>query len=214
MSDQAMRERIVDAMPEISLISSEDLRRGVIDAWAAAIEESSFDDIEEVPGEPEVSTTITQVAHQRAVTRMALRMAEEIAELVDGFEADRDVLLAGGLVHDVGKAYEYDPERVKKWRAAPQDAGYPPIRHPAYGVYLALAAGLPEEVAHICASHASEGEHIHRSVEGTIVHYADFAFWDIVSKATTGLTIEQRRKLVLPSDGLRAVPVKPVREEV
>jgi putative nucleotidyltransferase with HDIG domain len=195
-------------MPEIDLIESAELRRGVLDAWAAALGESSFDDIEEIPGEPEVSETVTQVAHQRAVTRIALRIAEEIAALVDGFSYDRDVILAGGLVHDVGKAYEYDPERVARWRAAPQDAGYPPIRHPAYGVYHALAAGLPEEVAHICASHAAEGEHIHRSLEGVIVHYADFVFWDAVSKAKTGLTIHQQRQRVLPTDGLRAVPAK------
>jgi putative nucleotidyltransferase with HDIG domain len=198
-------DRIREAMPEIDLIGDARLREGVVKAWELALADSSFDDIEQVAGEPEVSGTVTQVAHQRAVTLMALAMADSIARLVPGFTFDRDVLIAGGLVHDVGKVYEYDPERARRWRADPGAAGYPPIRHPAYGVHVALTAGLPEEVAHICAAHASEGEIIERSLEATIVHYADFAFWEAIAKEVAGVTLANLRRRALPADGLRPV---------
>lgn len=198
-------ERIRESMPEIDEIADEPLREGVVKAWELALAESSFDDIGQVPGEPEVSESVSQVAHQRAVTRMALAMAESIQALVPEFRFDRDVILAGGLVHDVGKVYEYDPERARRWRERPQAAGYPPIRHPAYGVHIALTAGLPEEVAHICAAHASEGEIIERSLEATIVHYADFAFWEAIAKDVAGVTLANLRRRALPADGLRPV---------
>ena len=59
-------------------------------------------------------------------------------------------------------------------------SGKPPIRHTVYGVYIALTAGLPEEIAHVCGGHSMEGEYIKRSLINTIVHLADLAFWDIL----------------------------------
>jgi putative nucleotidyltransferase with HDIG domain len=202
------RDSIREAMPEIDLIEDAALREGVIRAWEIAIDESSLDDIEELAGEPEVSATVSQVAHQRAVARMALAMALEIQALVPEFAFNRDVLIAGALVHDVGKAYEYDPARARKWRESPRDAGYPAIRHPAYGVHVALSAGLPEEIAHICASHASEGEHVERSLEATLVHFADFGFWEAVAKDSAGVTLANLRRRVVPRDGLRPLTEK------
>jgi putative nucleotidyltransferase with HDIG domain len=205
---QKARQRIRDSMPELNDISSDDLRERVIDAWILALDESSFDDINEIPGEPEVTDAVNQVAHQRAVARMALALGDIMHEIVPTFTFDRDVVIAGALAHDVGKAYEYDPARGATWRAAPSRAGYPAIRHPVYGVHLALMAGLPEEVVHICGAHSREGAHVQRSLEGTLVHYADYAFWDAMAKAESGLTIEDLQRKALPGDGLRAVHAK------
>jgi putative nucleotidyltransferase with HDIG domain len=80
------------------------------------------------------------------VTILALCIADGLHENIPDIHFDRDVIIAGGLVHDIGKTYEYDPERAMRWRSQPQQVGYPPVRHPAYGVYLAMRAGLPESV--------------------------------------------------------------------
>ena len=44
-----------------------------------------------------------------------------------------------------------------------------------------LCAQLPDlkEVAHCAAAHSGEGELLVRSLENTIVHHADYAFWGI-----------------------------------
>ena len=53
------------------------------------------------------------------------------------------------------------------------------MRHPAFGVHVCFTAGLPEEVAHCAAAHSGEGELLVRSLENTIVHHADYAFWAV-----------------------------------
>ena len=54
------------------------------------------------------------------------------------------------------------------------------MRHPAYGAHLCFTVGLPEEVAHCATAHSGEGELLVRSLENTIVHHADHAFWNIM----------------------------------
>jgi hypothetical protein len=89
-------------------------------------------------------------------------------------------VVAGGICHDVGKPWEFDPENRKRWQAARHKAGVPSLRHPAYGAHLCLLVGLPEEVAHIAAAHSGEGELLVRSLENTIVHTADIGYWSIM----------------------------------
>ena len=48
------------------------------------------------------------------------------------------------------------------------------LRHPFTGVAVALECGVPDEVCHIIAAHAGEGDMIRRSTEAIIVHHADF----------------------------------------
>jgi putative nucleotidyltransferase with HDIG domain len=106
-----------------------------------------------------------------------MRMAEEMAALNPAMRIQRDIVVAGGLCHDVGKPWEFDPENRRRWETAPRAAGLPSIRHPAYGVHICLTVGLPEEVAHIAGAHSGEGELVVRSLEGTIVHLADIGYW-------------------------------------
>jgi hypothetical protein len=72
-----------------------------------------------------------------------------------------------------------DPDNRERWQRAPRAAGLPSIRHPAYGAHICLSVGLPEEVAHCAAAHSGEGELLVRSLENTIIHHADYAFWSI-----------------------------------
>jgi hypothetical protein len=88
------------------------------------------------------------------------------------------VIVAGGLVHDVGKAWEFDPVNRKRWKAIQRETGRPSIRHPAFGAHICLTVGLPEEVAHIAMAHSGEGELLVRSLECMIVHQADYTFWN------------------------------------
>jgi hypothetical protein len=48
------------------------------------------------------------------------------------------------------------------------------LRHPFTGVALAIECGVPDEVCHIIAAHAAEGDLVKRSTEAYIVHHADF----------------------------------------
>lgn len=182
ISDE-LRARVRVELPEVEEITDDDLRAGVIEAWAMALAKSSFDAIGEIEpsGNPGVNTLKhgSQTDHIRGVTRLAIKMADEMSALMPALQIKRDLLIAGALCHDVGKPWEFDPENRKRWEGNPRAAGLPSIRHPAFGVHICLTVGLPEEVAHCAAAHSGEGELLVRSLENTIVHHADYAFWGI-----------------------------------
>lgn len=178
---EALRHQIARELPEVEEIADPGLRAKVIEAWALAIARSSFRSIRDIPpaGNPGSMVLVRgdQTDHIRGVTRLAMRMADEMGALNPEMRIRRDIVVSGGLCHDVGKPWEFDPENRKRWESAPRAAGLPSIRHPAYGVHICLTVGLPEEVAHIAGAHSGEGELVVRSLEGTIVHLADIGYW-------------------------------------
>jgi putative nucleotidyltransferase with HDIG domain len=182
-----LRSGVRKSLPEIERIGDADLRERVVEAWALALSETEYGSIDEIrPSGGPVSPPMkhgTQAHHLRGVATMAVAMADALEEMVGPLGISRDILLAGGLCHDLGKPYEFSPRNRARWQANPAAEGYPAFRHPVYGAHLALSAGLPAAVAHICAAHSAEGEGIVRSLENTLVHLADHAFWTILTRA-------------------------------
>jgi putative nucleotidyltransferase with HDIG domain len=178
-----LRARVREELPEVEQIGDAGLAAKVVEAWALALASSSFGALAEIEpsGNPGVNTLKrgTQADHIRGVTRMALAVAEQLQAQLPDLVVDRDILIAGALCHDIGKPWEFDPRNRERWEGEPRRAGLPSIRHPAFGVHVCLTAGLPEEVAHCAAAHSGEGELLVRSLENTIVHHADYAFWGV-----------------------------------
>jgi putative nucleotidyltransferase with HDIG domain len=179
-----LRKQVVAELPEINEIADQSLRTKVIEAWAVALARSSFGAVREIPpaGNPGsmLQTRGDQTDHIRGVTRLAIKMADEVAASNPDIKVNRDVIVAGGLCHDIGKPWEFDPINRKRWESAPRASGLPSIRHPAYGAHICLTVGLPEEVAHIAAAHSGDGELLVRSLECTIVHFADIGYWSFM----------------------------------
>ena len=180
-ANDALRGKVREELPEVEEISDLELRKQVVEAWAMSLGDSSFGRISEIrpsgnPDTPPLKTG-TQTDHIRGVTRLAMVIADEMMAMFPDLNINRDVLIAGALCHDVGKPWEFDPQNQARWKAAPRAAGLPSIRHPAYGVHICLSVGLPEAVAHMAGAHSGEGELVVRSLENTVVHHADHAFW-------------------------------------
>ena len=177
-----LRQQIIEELPEITQISDQDLRNQTIEAWAYAIAHSSFSSIHEIPpaGNPGVQEARRgdQTDHLRGVTRLAIAIAKEMQTAYPELEIDMDIIVSGGLLHDVGKAWEFDPHRRQRWHSQQKRYGRPSIRHPAMGAHICLTVGLPEEIAHIAMAHSGEGELLVRSLECMIVHQADYTFWN------------------------------------
>jgi putative nucleotidyltransferase with HDIG domain len=183
----ALRDGVRQSLPEIAEIADAELRDQVVEAWALALSQTEFARIEEIrpsgnPKSPAMQWG-TQADHLRGVTRMAVALADQLEAVVGSLGIDRDLLLACALCHDVGKPFEFSPRNQTRWERHPGAVGYPSIRHSVYGVHLALTVGLPEAVAHTAGAHSGEGELITRSLENTIVHHADHAFWQILERA-------------------------------
>jgi putative nucleotidyltransferase with HDIG domain len=179
----ALREGVLEDLPEIAQITHAELRTRTIEAWAYALAESTFDRVTDIPGEANPGMLRlrrgNQADHLRSVTRIALAIADDFAGTFPEAQIDRDIVIAGGVLHDVGKAWEFDPENLARWRGDPSRSGLPSLRHPVYGAHICLAVGLPEEIAHIALSHSHEGEFQTRSLEGLIIHRADHPWWSI-----------------------------------
>jgi putative nucleotidyltransferase with HDIG domain len=169
-----MRTEIINLFPEINQIKDEDLKKKVISVWEEAIKLGGWkgDDLEKIPFTlliPDCKTNL--VEHTRAVTHTAL----EVAKIILKFYAlqvkiNFDLLLAGGILHDVGKLLEYASLEGKITKSKRGKL----LRHPFSGASLAYKYGLPDEVIHMIATHAKEGDGGYRSVEAMIIHYSDF----------------------------------------
>jgi putative nucleotidyltransferase with HDIG domain len=186
---EALRAGVRASLPELVEIENADLRERVVEAWAMALAASEFARIEDIPptGVPGSPAMLhgTQADHLRGVARMAVALADGLEQVIGPLGVDRDELIAAALCHDVGKPFEFSPRNLERWRANPAAAGNPSIRHPVYGVHIALQAGLPEAVVHVVGAHSmlAEGSFVVPSLVNVIVQYADIAFWKVLERA-------------------------------
>lgn len=171
-----MSEEVKRLWPELEWITDMSLREKTGRVWEIALERSilTTGDLEKIPFTllcgPELKVSF--MAHKRCVVHIA---RESGAKMNEFFGADlpvnMDILISGAILADVGKLLEYELDTNNK---AVQGKYGQYLRHPFSGVSLAEECGLPPEVCHIIAAHASEGDLVKRTTEAYIVHHADF----------------------------------------
>ncbi len=211
MQTNALHDHILEDLPEIAWISDSELRQGTLAAWSLALERSSFSRISDIPGDANPGVMVLkrgrQNVHISGVTRLALASCEYFTQTFPEAVIDRDIVIAGALCHDVGKAWECDPVNQKRWKADPSKVGLPSLRHPVHGAHICLTVGLPEAITHIAACHSPEGDNVKRSLECMIVHEADHTWWRI--SAACGLledgTVPERVAKFAEPRGIRPV---------
>ncbi len=169
-----MRNKLLSLMPEFQLIQDAGLQEKTITVWLEAMAKSGWtvEDLQDMPFTLLIRhTPINIVSHTRAVTQCSLKIAEVLMEEYHGRVAiDRDTLLSGALLHDVGKLFEYtrrDGEFVKSREGQL-------LRHPISGAAFAGRFDISQEILHIIAAHSKEGDGARRTVEAIIVNHADF----------------------------------------
>ena len=169
-----MRDEVEKLWPELTWIKDEGLREKVLQTWTLAFENSPLtpDDLKQIPFTllvPDCPATFME--HKRCVVHIARKSAEAMDEFLGrGLPIDHDVVIAGAILADVGKLLEYEKRDGKSVQS---DRGKA-LRHPFTGVHLAMACGVPDNVCHIIATHAGEGNMVKRTTEAFIVHHADF----------------------------------------
>lgn len=174
-----MMTNILELLPEIAEIKDVKLRELTRDVWEKAVEKGGWSeaDLEAMPFTLLIKTvSVSLMAHTRAVTRTAFEIAKAMNEAYAGkLRVDLDVLLAGAILHDVGKLFEY--ERRDGAFVKSRDGEL--LRHPVSGAAFAYKHGLPQEVVHVIAAHSKEGDGSRRTVEAVIVNHADFVNFDV-----------------------------------
>jgi len=173
----AVREELLRVLPEIELIEDESLRDKVAKTWEDGLSRGGWTpkDIERMPFTLAKKSDINFAQHVRSVTKICLAACETFDEVYQGKLAlNHDILLAGALLHDVGKLLEME----ESGGAFRKSAEGRLVRHPFSGVALADANGIPPEVQHIIGTHSKEGDPYKRTPEAVVVHLADFMNFD------------------------------------
>jgi len=178
-----MAAQLTERIPEIQLIEDQNLKEKVLSVWKEALELGGWNlsDLDEIPFTLLIpNCPVGYLDHVRAVTNTAVEAARVMTSTYGQvISINMDHLVAGSLLHDIGKLLEYKRagEQTVKSRRGKL------LRHPFTGAALSFKHGLPDEVTHIIALHAREGEGAERSVEAIIVTHADFLNYESL-KAT------------------------------
>jgi len=173
------REDILEFLPEIGQISDPGLKDLTLTVWFEAVKKSGWtaDDLRRIPFTLLLkSTNVTLIEHTRAVTQSAVQSGEVLNQNYPGkVTVNRDVLLSGAILHDVGKLFEYTLDHGVFVKSREGEL----LRHPISGAAFAFKYGLPQEVVHIIAAHSKEGDGGRRTIEAIIVNHADFVNFDV-----------------------------------
>jgi putative nucleotidyltransferase with HDIG domain len=176
--ERGLREEVERLWPELEWIVDEELRERTKRTWIRAFELSPLDpaDLEQIPFTLLVrDCRATFMEHKRCVVHIARRGAEAMLEFMgSSLRIDVDVVIAGAILADVGKLLEYEKVDGEVLQSVRGKA----LRHPFTGVALAMECGIPDEVSHIIAAHAGEGDLVKRTTEALIVHHADFMAYE------------------------------------
>lgn len=171
--------------PAYAEIDDAGLRTGVRDAYALALAETDWDDLRAVPWLPDEQARIglpgeTAVEHVNDVAALATALADELLVCRPGVGLDRDLVVAGALVHDISKLYEFSPEDAAGLDGGEASADrpygtdyYDLLGHPYAGVHVCEAAGLPVALSHVVLSHTGRTGVEPATLEAVVVGRAD-----------------------------------------
>ena len=177
-------EDIAQLFPDIMAITDASLRDKVAAVWDESITTGcggkgwTFDELRTIK-----FTLLAGDIDMRFVEHLnsCVKQCMAIADVLDSVFSDRvpinrDYLIAGALLADVGKMLEFDKDAAGNVLKGSFGQA---LRHPFSGVALCYKHGLPVEVMHIVATHSHEGDKVQRSIESIIFHHADFVDFDI-----------------------------------
>ena len=171
-----MSKELESVLPEILWVKDENLRGAVKKSYADALASGgwSLEDMEKIPFTLLIpQCPISYLAHVRAVTRMCHAVWKEFKEIYQGRDVpilDYDILIAGALLHDLGKLVESTRTADGKYVKSAMGKD---LRHPFSGTVIAMRNGVPSKIAHTIAYHAKEGDETLRSPEAVIINKVD-----------------------------------------
>ena len=163
---------------ELEWIKDKDLRDKVVQVWIEAADCGKWKTLDDVPFTLLFEDSGLLTDHTKRITNLAKSVFDVRDE-----DLNEDYLIAGALLHDVGKLLEYE---IKDGEVVKSEFGKK-VRHPVSGSKLAEELGLPDEVVHIIFAHSHEGDNIGRSPEAIIVHHCDFIDFEIKKSIKKGL---------------------------
>ncbi|RKZ31384.1 phosphohydrolase [bacterium] len=175
-------DRVWRKLDVIEKITDDDIRKKVKKTFEEAARRGGWteDSIFDIPFTLLIpDCPVSLIEHTKQVAEMALDNAERMAAAYNFYKFDKDTLIAGGILHDVGKLLEYKVDNGKFVKS--KLGKY--LRHPFSGCAIAYEMGLPPAVCHCIAVHAHEGDSGWRSIEAIAINKADFTNFESIKEA-------------------------------
>src|SRR4029077_19287786 len=152
-------KQIAELFPPLMKIKDKSLREKVAAVWNEAVPTGcggkglDFDELRAVKFTLLAGDIkMTFVEHLNSCARQCIAIADVLKKSFRcSIPIQRDYLIAGALLADVGKPLEFDKDasgNVTQGKFGQQ------VRHPFSGVALAYKHGIPGEVMHIIATHS------------------------------------------------------------
>jgi len=189
----------------LSMIEDEEIKRKVVDAWLLGCKKGGWQSMEELRKMPFTLLTdckgINFLEHTLAVTEGAFQLAkaQEKYYSIVPYNIDYNILVAGGLLHDVGKLLEIMKNNGEGFTKSHSGKC---MRHPISGAILAAEVDLPEEIVNVIACHAKEGDGRPQVLETVFVHQADFATFNPLVMMTKDTLIRKDDKNIKKDKGV------------
>jgi len=155
---------------QLQWIKDEDLKNKVVSVWKEAADRGCWKSLDDAPFTLLIKDSGKLTEHTKRITDLAKAIYDHREE-----DLNLDFLIAGALLHDVGKLLEYE---FKGGEFVKCEYGKK-FRHPVSGALLAKELGLPDEVVLIIYAHSHEGDNLKRSPEAVIVNHCDFIDFEI-----------------------------------
>jgi len=163
---------------QLAKIKDGALKQKVVEIWVEGCKRGGWDSVEQLQQMPYTLLTDTKginfIEHTLAVTDGAVALAQVQFDNYANvpYKIDMDRLIAGGILHDVGKLMEIERDGEGGHRKSHSGRC---ARHPISGAILAAELGASEELVNTIGCHAKEGDGRPQVIETVLIHQADFA---------------------------------------
>lgn len=167
-------KQIVELFPAFCEISDDKLRAASVRAMLMAMEKGGWDENNILLAPVTLNwlnCDVTWAEHITDVTEMCMAQYQLMKKYYDrnGVALSRDYVIAGALLHDIGKLTEF----VCRDGKAVHSDDFQIMRHPLSGALIADKAGVPEELVHLIAVHSFEGDKSYQTAEAWFVRTID-----------------------------------------
>lgn len=167
-------EGIKSLFPAFLEIADEKLREQSLGAMCMAMEQGGWSE-DTIPLCPVTlnwkDCDVSWVEHVNDVTNLCIMEFDALRKYHarHGVPFSRDVVIAGALLHDIGKLTEFS---IQNGRVSHSE-NFQLMRHPLSGAIIAAKAGLPDSVVHLIATHSFEGDRSYQTAESEFVRAID-----------------------------------------
>ncbi|WP_101550096.1 MULTISPECIES: HD domain-containing protein [Anaerotruncus] len=174
---QRDKSKIAELFPIIREIRNQDLADRIAAVWLRAWGMSKWERLEDACFNPDIQERDCRLVDHVNVTTIASLQMAKLIERYQGESFNYERILTIGLLHDVSKLLEYEPDGKGGYRRSFIGEK---LQHGFYGAVLAREEGFTEETLHLILTHTPQSKMKPQYKEAILFSYMDLCDADMV----------------------------------